>query len=321
MLLAAIVLAVLTLALAWPIPILLAAASWPHRAPGTALALWQSIALAGGLSMIGALLTWGLIPFGDTLPSALASLAHHLLNGTLPAQTGFDHLLALTGALLLGTHLILNLAATFVRTERQRRRHHQLVQLLSQPLPDRPGTRVIEHAAPVAYCLPGATRSITVLSAGLLNLLQPDELRGVIAHEKAHLSQQHHMVLLAFKSWHSALPWFPIANRSENAVALLVEMLADDQARHVVDDITLARAIALVGTAGRFDPADDSLAETVPPDAAAAVAPDHPFDMVLPRVRRLTGQYPPLPVAARAVVAAGAIALLAAPTAMLLLLS
>ncbi|MGO4105108.1 M56 family metallopeptidase [Leifsonia sp. YAF41] len=321
MLFAAFALAFLTVALAWPVPILLAKATWPNRAPGTALALWQAIALAGGLSMIGALLTWGLIPFGDTLPSALTSLATHLLNGTLPAQTGFDHLIALTGAILLGTHLILNLVATFVRTERQRRRHHQLVQLLSEPLPDRPGTRVIEHAAPVAYCLPGATRSITVLSAGMLKLLQPDELRGVIAHEKAHLSQQHHMVLLAFKSWHSALPWFPIANRSENAVALLVEMLADDQARHVVDDITLARAIALVGTAGRFDPTVESFTETAHAETTAAAEPDHPFDMVLPRVRRLTGQYPPLPVAARVAVFAGAVLLLAVPTAMLLLLS
>ncbi|GAA3864395.1 hypothetical protein GCM10022381_05340 [Leifsonia kafniensis] len=319
MLLAAIVLAILTVALAWPVPILLANASWPNRAPGAALALWQSIALAGGLSMIGAFLTWGLIPFGDTLPSALASLVDHLLSGTLPEATGFGHLIALTAAILLGTHLLLNLAMTFVRSERQRRRHHQLVQLLSQPLPDRPGTRVIEHAAPVAYCLPGATRSITVLSAGMLKLLQPDELRGVIAHEKAHLSQQHHMVLLAFKSWHSALPWFPIANRSENAVALLVEMLADDQARHVVDDITLARAIALVGTAGQFDPAIESLAEAT--HAEPAAEPDHQFDMVLPRVRRLTGQYPPLPVVARIAVGAAAVALLAAPTAMLLLLS
>jgi Zn-dependent protease with chaperone function len=319
-LLAAIVLAILTIALAWPVPILLADAAWPNRAPGTALALWQSIALAGGLSMIGALLTWGLIPFGDTLPSAIVSLGHHLFNSTLPEQTGFDHLIALTGAILLGTHLILNLAATFVRTERQRRRHYHLVQLLSQPLPDRPGTRVIEYAAPVAYCLPGATRSITVLSAGMLRLLQPDELRGVIAHEKAHLSQQHHMVLLAFKSWHSALPWFPIANRSENAVALLVEMLADDQARHVVDDMTLARAIALVGTAGQFDPTVESMADAAHTAATAAAEPDQ-FDMVLPRVRRLTGQYPPLPVAARVAVGAGAIALLAAPTAMLLLLS
>jgi len=309
---AAVVLALLTLALAWPVPILLARAQWTARAPGTALALWQSIALAGGLSMIGALLTYGLIPFGTNLARGLAALARATIDQRLPPRAGVEHVFALCCAVILGTHLLLNLIATVIRSERQRRRHLTLVELLSQPYPEHAGTRVIDHAAPVAYCLPGATRSITVLSAGMLDLLAPGELRAVIAHEKAHLRQQHHTVLLAFKSWHSALPWFPIANRAETAVALLVEMLADDQARRVVDDGTLARAIVLVGTAGEPGTATDALG---PLDA-----PPHPADMVTPRVRRLTGGQPPLPLPARAAVLTAATALLAVPTALLLLL-
>jgi Zn-dependent protease with chaperone function len=311
----AVILAALTVALAWPVPILLARAEWPSRAPGTALALWQSIALAGGLSMIGALLVYGLIPFGSGLPSALVALGQSLLGAPLPAGTRLDHVFALCSALVLAVHLLLNLTMTFVRSERQRRRHRQLVELLTQPMPDRPRTRVIDYAAPVAYCLPGASRSVTVLSAGMLELLNADEVRAVIAHETAHLRQQHHAVLLAFKSWHSALPWFPIANRAENAVALLVEMLADDQARRVVPDSTLARAIALVGTAG--EPLPASLASS---DAAALPAgPDHGPDMVSPRVRRLIAHPSPLPAPARAAVLTGAVSLLAVPTLLLLL--
>jgi Zn-dependent protease with chaperone function len=310
-LLAALLLAVIAVALAWPVPILLAGARWPSKAPGTALVLWQSIALAGGLSMIGALLVYGLIPFGHTLPDGVAGLSRTLLGAALPAGTGLDHVFALCSAFVLGLHLVLNLVATIVRSERQRRRHRNLVRLLSEPLQGRPGTRVIDHAAPVAYCLPGATRSVTVLSNGMIDLLSADELRAVIAHETAHLRQQHHVVLLAFKSWHSALPWFPIANRAENAVALLVEMLADDQARHVVDDRTLARAIVLVGTAGDHDLVTD--AAPTPP------AGDLPLDMVAPRVRRLVGHPSPLPVPARFGVLLVALALLAVPTVMLLL--
>jgi Zn-dependent protease with chaperone function len=308
----AIVLALLALALAWPVPILLARAHWPSRAPGTALALWQSIALAGGLSMIGALLLYGLIPFGTALPDSLIGLGRSLLGAPLPAGSRFDHVLALCSALVLTVHLLLNLAMTIVRSERQRRRHRQLIDLLASPMPDRPRTRILDHAAPVAYCLPGASRSVTVLSAGLLELLGPDELRGVIAHETAHLRQQHHAVLLAFKSWHSALPWFPIANRAENAVALLVEMLADDQARRVVPDNTLARAIALVGAAGQPGELTDA------PVLSAEV--DHGPDMVSPRVRRLLAPAPRLSVAARIGVLAVAASLLAVPTVLLLLL-
>nr|WP_218868984.1 M56 family metallopeptidase [Leifsonia psychrotolerans] len=314
--LAAWILALLAVALAAPVPILLSRASWPSRSPALALVLWQAIALAGGLSMIGAMLTWGLIPFGQTLTSALTALSTSILQETLPPGVNFIHVFALCGAFFLGAHLLLNLVLTFVRAERQRRRHHNLVDLLSEPLHGRPGTRVLDHAAPVAYCLPGAMRSITVLSGGLLTLLEPDELRAVIAHEKAHLSQQHHMVLLAFKSWNSALPWFPIANRAEKAVALLVEMLADDQARRAVNDRTLARAIALVGTAGESGGiAASNNANGTTTDTADA---EHPFDLVMPRVNRLLAPPAPLPLAARVSVVLVSLSLLAVPTALLL---
>ena len=308
---AAVSLGIVAIALAWPVPILLSATRWPARAPGVALLLWQSIALAGGLSMIGSLLAYGLLPFGSTLPRGILSVLRNLSGDPLPAGTSFAHVLALCAALLLGGHLLLNLATTFARAEHQRRRHLHLVGLLSEPLPDRPGTRVIAHAAPVAYCLPGATRSATVLSEGLLRLLDADQLRGVIAHERAHLRQQHHLVLLAFKSWRSALPWFPIANRAEKAVALLVEMLADDQARRLVDDRTLATAIALVGSAHQVDPLGT--------DVELADGPDHPFDLVTPRVRRLITPPVPLPPPAVLAVAASAAALLLLPTLLLFL--
>jgi len=314
MLVSALVLGALAVALAWPVPVLLAAARWPARSPGVALALWQGIALAGGVSMIGALLCYGLSPFGTGVADGVRALTAAILAGTLGAGVSFAHVLALCGALLLGTHLLLNLAATFLRAERQRRRHLHLISLLSDPLPDRPGMRVIDYEAPVAYCLPGAARSATVLSKGLLRLLSADQLRGVIEHEQAHLRQQHHLVLLAFKSWHSALPWFPIANRAEHAVALLVEMLADDRARRVVDDRTLATAIALVGLGQQAD-----LPAASPDTASGEVwmsSPEHA--LVAPRVHRLMTAAVPLSRVAAVAAIATAITLALAPAVVLL---
>lgn len=297
MITAAVVLGVVAVLLAWPVPLLLARAHWPARSPAVALVLWQAIALSGGMSMIGSLLLFGLTPFGNSLPGSLAALGGNLRAGTLPIGTSFAHVLALGAAMLLGGHLLLNLLATFVRAERQRRHHHSLIALLSDPLHGQPGMRVIDHPAPVAYCLPGAGQSATVLSNGLLRLLDPGQLRAVIAHEQAHLVQQHHLVLLAFKSWHSALPWFPIANRAENAVALLVEMLADDHARRVVDDHTLARAIALTGFAlAGFAMQPDSAADATARSASAAPTAEagHAAHHVTPRVARLVNQNAPL---------------------------
>lgn len=67
-------LAVLALILAWPVPVLLSRAHWPARSPFTAMVLWQAIALAGGLSMIGAMLVYGLEPIGNNLLAGLKAL-------------------------------------------------------------------------------------------------------------------------------------------------------------------------------------------------------------------------------------------------------
>lgn len=220
---AAIALAAVAVLLAWPAPILLSRAAWPARAPARALLLWQVIALAGGLSMIGAL--WLL---GDAFFPEYPWIAG------IPAAA-------------LACYLLGHLAVTVVRFERQRRRHLQLLLLLSEPDPDRKRTVVLDDQAPVAYCLPRGVGSVTVLSRGLFDALDEDELAAVIAHERAHVEQRHEVLLVAFKAWRSALPWFPIAARAESEVEALVEMLADDHARRTQPDEVLARAILQVG--------------------------------------------------------------------------
>lgn len=299
MLTAAALLGIAAVLLAWPVPIALARARWPARAPGTALLVWQAIALAGGLSMISSLLVFGLAPFGSHPAEAVGGFWRALLDGQLPPSATFPEMFALSGALLLGVHLVLNLALNVVRTRQQRLRHLQLVELLSTPVPEQPGLRLLDHDAPIAYCLPATPRSITVLSAGLLAVLDDDEVRAVVAHEQAHVDQRHHLVVVAFEAWRGALPWFPIATRSLDAVGLLVEMLADDQARRTIPDRTLASAITTVGSGGG----------TEPHDTAPAVDPES-LDR---RVARLTNGYRPLGGATRLAIGAGALLVVLGP--------
>ncbi len=309
MLPASVLLGLLAIVLAWPAPILLGRAAWPSRAPALALLLWQSIALAGGLSMIGALLTFGLLPFGDTLVRGVRGFVGSVADGARLPGTDSLYLLSVGAALLLGAHLVLNLVLTIVSTERQRRRHRQLVTLLGSPDPTRPHTQLIDNAAPIAYCLPGA-RSITVFSAGLIELLEQDELTAVIAHERAHVTQRHDLLLIAFRAWHMSLPWFPIAYRAEREVGALVEMLADDRARRPARDATLASAIALV--AGASTEVEDPLVDR----PAMPVATAH---QTRDRVRRLLEPRRAVAPATRIGVGAVAIALIAVPTILLLL--
>ena len=304
MLATAAVLGALALALAWPVPVLLSRATWLSRAPATALALWQAVALAGGLSMIGCLLAFGSAPAGS-FPAAVVELTPVLLAGPIPPGFGALQLAALTLAAAVTLLLMANLALTAVRAERERRRQHQLVDILSDPMPGDPRTRVLPHPVPLAYCVPGI-RPTTVLTDGLIEALAPDELSAVIAHERTHLDQLHHLVRLAFRAWHSALPWFPIANRAERSVVTLTEMLADDGARRTVGTDALLRALARVGNAGESGSFPDAASGASPDAAMLAARLDR-----LERPEAVSGSA--LPSTVRVIVLVASVALVAIP--------
>jgi Zn-dependent protease with chaperone function len=314
-------LAVLAIVLAWPVPILLSRAHWPARDPFTAMVLWQAIALAGGLSMIGAMLVYGLEPVGDNMIAGLRALAGMVLFAAPTTALGFWHLFALSAAALLTAHLVFTLLLTYYKIERQRRRHRELLALLSSPSDDGPGTVVINHDSPVAYCLPGGARSVTVLSDGLMAALEPAELRAVLMHENAHLTQRHHLLLWAFAAWRQALPWLPTTRLAQEAVNSLIEMLADDVALKTESKVTLIKAIAIVASgsaapqAAVVEPAGLAGAGLQLPDVAGGAGP---ASTTASRVSRLLSPQPPLGGGLRAAVLAVCTLLLAMPTALLI---
>lgn len=316
-------LAVLAIVLAWPVPILLSRAQWPARSPFTAMLLWQAIALAGGLSMIGAMLVYGLEPIGDNLISGLRALAGMVLFNAPTTALWFWHIFALSAAALLTAHLVFTLLLTYYKIERQRRRHRELLALLASPSGQDAATLVISHDSPVAYCLPGGSRSVTVLSDGLMAALEPAELRAVLIHENAHLSQRHHLLLWAFAAWRQALPWLPTTRLAQESVNSLIEMLADDVALKTESKATLIKAIAIVasGTPQAGDRPD--LRQASPGvglsglDAATAGAGSDSARTTASRVSRLLSPQPQLPAVVRNAVLACCVLLLALPTALL----
>jgi Zn-dependent protease with chaperone function len=306
-------LAVLAALLAWPVPALLARAGWPRRDPLVALVCWQAIGLAGGLSIIGALLVHGLAPWGHSLPEAAwAVLTRH------PAEAPVrgDHWVTLTLAGVLATELVGVLLLSWVRTARTRRRHRELLELVVQPaelpmaLPATPpDARLLEHPAPVAFCIPGA-RPLLVLSSGMVAELDNAQLAAVVAHERAHLREHHHLYLLPFVAWEAALPVLPAAARAHVAVRTLVEMRADDVALASLPGPaprrTLAQAIVVAaGGAGGAGVPSGALAVT-----GSAVGA---------RVVRLIEPPSALPTWARAAALLSAGLLLLVPTALLFL--
>ena len=124
-----------------------------------------------------------------------------------------------------------------------------LLSLLAHGDPKVPGALVVDHPAAAAYCVPGL-RSAIVISAGALDLLDQAELAAVLAHERAHLRERHDLVLLPFTALLRAFRWSGVAREAYAAVALLVEMLADDRALRHRPARELATALLRVGAAG-----------------------------------------------------------------------
>ncbi|HSE70027.1 MAG TPA: M56 family metallopeptidase [Nocardioidaceae bacterium] len=239
------VLSVLAVLLSGPVPSVLARVPALRRAPRAAMTLWQAVALAAVLSALGAGLS--------------------LVTGTAlgPAWYG----VALTALLLTSmvlARLLLSGHRVGTRVRAARRRHREAVDVLATPhtvtgdaasreAGTGHGLRVLDHDAPVAYCVPGLARSRVVVSAGTLGQLAPEELAAVLAHEHAHLRARHDLVLEAFTVLHEAFPRVVSSGSALREVRLLVEVLADRAARRTHGRLPLARA--LVSLADSHPPA------------------------------------------------------------------
>jgi Zn-dependent protease with chaperone function len=214
-------------------------------------------------------------------------------------------LVSVTAGLVLLMLLCWVLVAAFANVLRARRRQRELLSLLAHGDPKVPGALVVDHPAAAAYCLPGL-RSRIVISAGTLELLDQAELAAVLAHERAHLRERHDLVLLPFTALLRAFRWCAVARRAESAVALLLEMLADDHALRHRPARELATALIRVGTAGSRIPSGALAADGGGADGEVAV-----------RVARLLRPAPGLSAPALALVSGTAALLVAVPVAFL----
>lgn len=288
------ILLVLGIALAEPISRWLAAASWAERDPVGALVLWQAIGLAGGLSLLGAGVTFALAPLGD----GLLDVAGALLDGRVSGLGPF-HYVVLAVTVLVAGWLLGVLALITARTLRARRKHRDLIDLLATPWPTASGAHVLDHPVPVAYCLPGP-RSRLVVSAGAVTTLARTELDAVLAHERAHLAERHDLVVLPFVAWGATARRVPGMAAAQRAVATLIEMRADDVA------------------AAETGPAELSAALRAVAGGAEAAALTQLSAAITRRLARLDCPPLPLPRPARLAVRLAAVALVAVPTVLLL---
>ena len=236
-------------------------ARWPRRSPAAAILLWQALGLASGLAAVGTLI-------GLAMPASTLGVVRSLLRagaliragdlfrlgGMFGAASGIPvtvvafRLTCLAGGLALLASLCWVLVAASAAALHARRRQRALLTLLAHGDPKVPGALVVDYPTAAAYCLPGL-RSQIVVSVGTLELLGRGELAAVLAHERAHLRERHDLVLLPFTALRRAFPKSATCSDAHRAVALLIEMLADDHALRASLPRELVSALVRFGTA------------------------------------------------------------------------
>lgn len=216
-------------------PHLLARVPRLRSAPGEALFLWQAVSLSGVAACL--------------LTAPVAAIL-------LPADRPWLRLAAYAVSLLMLVQLLFSGHRIGTDLRRRRTEHRHLVDIVGErvarPVARAEGVTVLARGNPTVYCLPGRHDRI-VLSQAAVERLRPEELEAVLAHEEAHLSQRHDLLLELFTVLHNAVPRRIRADEAMREVHLLAEMLADRAAVQRVSPVVLARALVAMAGGGRTD--------------------------------------------------------------------
>jgi Zn-dependent protease with chaperone function len=295
----------------------LSRARWTRQAPRLGVALWHALCFGVASSVVlgGMALALPALPLVVTggLGDFLARCAM-----ALRAEFAAPHslLLAVAGLLLALTTIgrVLVVAVTTFREARGVRRGQlDRLEVAGRRLRGDHGEALIllMDDRPAAYCLPGRWgRGTIVISSGSLDMLADDQLRLVLAHERAHLRQRHHVAARVSGALSDAFGWVPLFRLAAQQVPMLLEMAADDQAL-LSTGVGNAREAGRSGARRRMAHALLTLATARPASPAGALAAAG--GSAVARVRRLSEPSLPLGPARVSMLGVGILVALAGP--------
>ncbi|MER8231079.1 M56 family metallopeptidase [Streptomyces sp. NPDC094049] len=222
------------------VPWLVVRARWAQQAPRLALAVW---AACGAFFAAAA----ALLPAQLVLPAESSHrLGEALFAFQPPTLEQVLHLegrerFAFTLSLAALSLPVAAFARRLARARRMRVRHAGVLRLVGRYDPALRAT-VLDDERPAVYCLPGSSRRV-VVSSGAVHTLTPAQLAAALAHERAHITGRHHLLVAATEAFAVVFPHLPLARHGATAVPLLLEMAADDRALRRCTRDALATAL------------------------------------------------------------------------------
>jgi Zn-dependent protease with chaperone function len=219
---------------------------WALRSPRLAITVWLALPVSWVTAVVMAVLA-AAAPFPLSWPGPGQGRSRVLAGPPVPG----GEMIAVAGLALAAAVMLRAawcLAGEVHGGWRGSREHAALIAATGRPGPTRDMV-ILEHETPAVYCLTSGRNRI-VVSAGALAALTPEQIRAVIAHERAHLRCRHHAMLILATGLARAFPTVPLLAQAEGQLRVLAEMAADDTAvrGHRRDD--LAAALVILAGAG-----------------------------------------------------------------------
>lgn len=211
--------------------------------PRLGVLAWQVLSVAA-LSSVALAGTSLIVPKSD-LGAGLASVLRACIYTVQAAYAAPTQFPAVTAGVVLAATATLWPAgwvtAELIAGHRERSRSRDALALVSRD-DAALGATLVETEVAAAYCLPGRHGRI-VLTTGAVSALHDDELAAVIAHERAHLRERHHLAVAMANGLARAFRGVPLFAASAAEVARLVELRADDAAARHTDQFSVAAAL------------------------------------------------------------------------------
>lgn len=211
--------------MSWLAPTVLARRVVNGGDPLVAVVAWLTSAATVGLTTLGGVVLL-LLPdhgFGETLLAALDNCWSSVRHGTPPSVEAVSGVVGALLLLSLGVRLVVGAVGSARRRARTRADHLAVLRIAAR----RDGeTLWLEHDEPLAFSLTGRP-GVIVATDGLAKRLTAPQVDAVLAHERAHLTGRHHLIVAIGEAMASAFPFLPLFKLAPGVLRELVELVAD----------------------------------------------------------------------------------------------
>lgn len=196
--------------------------------PLVAVVAWLTAAVAVVLTTaVGIVLV--LLPehgFGEPMLAVLHHCWSTIQHGTTPGIEAVSGIVAALLLIGLAVRLVLTITHSARRRASVRADHLATLRIAAR----RDGTTLwLDHQEPLAFSLAGKP-GVIVATEGLTEQLTQAQVDAVFAHERAHLSGRHHLIIAIADSMAHTFPFLPLFKLAPGALRELVELTADSAA-------------------------------------------------------------------------------------------